>query len=117
MRQPKIPSSSYRAADLGPRPPPRGWRLVLGSELMAELVFAAYETPWITVSVKPQPGLAPFMRYFADPDGWADDDATIDAMLEEIARRGGFRLFDDLELEAKPFTLVNLDGISANLRY
>ncbi len=115
--RPNHPRSSYRAADLGPEPPPCRWRLMLSSELMAELAFESYETPWITVSVKVQPGLAPFLQYFGGPEAWPDDDPAIDAMLAEVERRGGFKLFDEAGLEAEGFSLVNLTGVDANLRY
>ena len=78
------PFSSYRAADLGARAPPRRWRLMLGPELVAELAYDSYETPWITVLVTAQPGLEPF---------------------------------DEAGLEADGFSLVNLTGMDANLRY
>lgn len=115
--QPGAARSSYRAADLGPAPPPRRWRLMLGPQLMAELTWQSYQTPWITVAVKAQPGLAPFIRYFGDAEEWPDHDPTIDAIVAEVSRRGRFELFDEKGLKADPFTLVNLTETSANLRY
>lgn len=92
------------------------WRLVLGSELMAELLYESYATPWISVSVQPGPGLAPFLPYFGDNEAWRDDDTAIDDMLDEIKRRGGFKLIDDKGHEVAPFTLVNLDEAGGDLR-
>lgn len=83
---------------------------------MAELSYEGYETPWIAVSVQPRPGLAPFLPFFGDPDLWPDDDAAIDAMLQTIQRRGGFRLIDEHGRNVAPFTLVNLDETGADLR-
>ena len=90
---------------------------MLGPELMAELTYDSYETPWITVSVTAQPGLEPFLPYFGDPETWADDDPAIDAMLVEVERRGGFKLFDKAGLEAHGFGLVNLTCTGGSLRY
>ncbi len=112
-----MPNASYRIADLGDKPAPRSWRLMLGADLMAELSFLEYETPWITVSVDPRPGLRAYLPYFGDPDAWADDDPAIDAMLAAIRAAGGFRLWDEHGGEAAPFTLVNLDERFGNLRY
>ena len=72
--------------------------------------------PWITASVAPQPGLQPFLSFFEDPDTWADDDPAMDAILLEVDRRGGFKLFDDDGGEVERFTLVNLSETEANLR-
>ena len=115
--KPNRPSPSCRTADLGPRPPPGRRRLMLGPELMAELAYESYEAPWISVSVAAQPGLEPFLPYFADPAAWADDDPAVDAMLVEVGRRGGFKLFDEAGLEAEGFGPVNLTCTGGSLRY
>lgn len=105
-----------RAATLGVMPPPARWRLMLGSELMAELTFLSYETPWITVAVNAKPGLHAFMRYFASAKEWPDNDPIIHAMVVEVDARGGFKLLDGHGVESDSFSLVNLDETSANLR-
>lgn len=100
-----------------PSKPPQHWELRLGNELLAELFFESYETPWIDVSIEALPALDPFWRNFQDSRTWADDDATIDAMLLEIDRRGGFTLIPDGEPPTRTFTLINLDERGGNLRY
>ena len=97
--------------------PSHRWRLMLGGELMAELSYDSYAFPWISVAVQPGPGLAPFLPYFGDATAWRDDDPALDAMLDQVAHRGGFRLFDGDRREIAPFTLVNLDGSSGDLRF
>ncbi len=52
----RVPSSSKASG------PPKHWELRLGGELMAELYFASYETPWIDVTVQARPGMQPFWR-------------------------------------------------------
>ena len=63
----------------------------------------AAKPPGITVSVLAQPGLEPFLPYFADPEAWAGNDPAVDAMLVEVERRGGIRLFDEAGLEVHGF--------------
>lgn len=83
---------------------PHRWHLMLGTELLAELTEDGYETPWIDVLVRAEPGLARFLPLFEDPEKWPDDDAAIDALLAERNRRGRFRLVGDDGREVSPFT-------------
>ena len=108
------PSSTTPPATSGP---PKQWELRLGGELMAELFFESYETPWISVSVKARAGMQPFWRYFEDAEKWPDDDESIDAMLHEIKRRGSFTLVPDRGSPTQSFTLVNFNESQGSLRF
>lgn len=96
---------------------PRRWELRLGDELLAELTFESFETPWIDVSVLARPGLERFQRSFHPVELWPDADPVFDAMLVEVDQRGGFILIPDDGAPTSAFTLVNLDEHGANLRY
>ncbi len=96
--------------------PPRHWQLRLGGELMAELAFISYETPWISVSTKAYPGMTPFWRYFTDPQTWPNHDATFDATVQMVKQRGGFILIPEGGAPTQSFSLVNFSQHGGNLR-
>ncbi len=99
-----------------PAGPPRHWELCLGGELMAELTFVSYETPWISVATKAYPGMTPFWRYFTDPQTWPGHDATFNAMVQMVKQRGGFVLVPEGGAQTQSFSLVNFDQTGGDLR-
>jgi hypothetical protein len=108
-----LPVSAHVPASAGP---PRHWELRLGGELMAELFFQSFEMPWIHVAIKARPGMQPFRRKFQEHTTWPDDDATIDAMLREIKRRGGFTLIPDGGAPTQSFSLIEFNEYEGSLR-
>ena len=60
--------------------------------------------------------MQPFWPNFEDPETWPDNDVTIDAMLREIKRRGGWTLTPDGAAPTQSFTLVNFTEQGGNLR-
>ena len=92
----------------------RRWRLLLGGRVLADLWFESHETPWITVRVDAAAAFDRYRPFFTDPDRWADDDASIDAMLLDVRQHGGFRLQPDGAPDTGDFTLSDVEQRRSN---
>ena len=92
----------------------RRWRLLLGGQVLADLWFESYETPWITVRVDASAAFDRYRPFFTDPDRWAEDDASLDAMLLDVRQHGGFRLQPDGAPDTGDFTLSDVEQRRSN---
>lgn len=71
------------------------WHLELGTEVVAYIEDAhIYEFPWTYGVIVASPQFERFRTYFTDSETWADDDATIESLCDEVLSRGGFILRD-----------------------
>lgn len=92
-----VVSGAPASAESKPR-----WALMLGQEVLGELVLVGYETPWITADFTPSDGFERFKPYFdwckqldahEDEEDWEPEISdALKAVIDEVHAHDGFQI-------------------------